>query len=126
MSDAPHLYAKAHVSADYPAGRTVPAVCMRVASGAGHHGRRLIATAASNPRRVAALKMATGPSPSSAIDFLLLLQRLKAGEEATHQVLDPLHAYDCFSCAAQTTKRTGWVRKGVQGPESIAGKGLGL
>lgn len=36
------------------------------------------------------------PSPSSAIDFLMLLQQLKL------------------------TKRTGWVRKNVQGPESIA------
>ncbi|KAI8468729.1 MAG: HD domain-containing protein [Monoraphidium minutum] len=36
------------------------------------------------------------PDPKSAIDFLLLLQKLK------------------------TTKRTGWVRCNVQGPESIA------
>ncbi|KAG2502154.1 hypothetical protein HYH03_000641 [Edaphochlamys debaryana] len=36
------------------------------------------------------------PSPAAAIDFLMLLQQLKL------------------------TKRTGWVRKNVQGPESIA------
>ncbi|KAH9314643.1 hypothetical protein KI387_023270, partial [Taxus chinensis] len=37
-----------------------------------------------------------GPSPSSAIDFLTLCQRLK------------------------TTKRTGWIYLGVKDPESIA------
>eukprot|EP00252_Welwitschia_mirabilis_P018230 TRINITY_DN40517_c0_g1_i1.p1 TRINITY_DN40517_c0_g1~~TRINITY_DN40517_c0_g1_i1.p1 ORF type:complete len:211 (-),score=56.76 TRINITY_DN40517_c0_g1_i1:117-749(-) len=37
-----------------------------------------------------------GPSPSSAIDFLTLCQRLK------------------------TTKRAGWINHGIEGPESIA------
>lgn len=37
-----------------------------------------------------------GPSTSSAIDFFNLIYKLKA------------------------TKRTGWVRRGVKGPESIA------
>ena len=45
------------------------------------------------------LKMATkAPTAKSAIDFLQVVQKLK------------------------TTKRTGWIRKGVEGPESIAGR----
>lgn len=68
----------------------------------------------------------SAPTAKSAIDFLLLLQKLKVrmcssgkhmGVGATGKApLTFLH-----SCLVQQTKRTGWVRKGVQGPESIAG-----
>ncbi|KAH6818543.1 Metal-dependent phosphohydrolase [Perilla frutescens var. frutescens] len=58
-----------------------------------------LCTAASRASRMAAeaaSSSSSSPSPSAAIDFLTLCHRLK------------------------TTKRAGWVRRGVQEPESIA------
>ena len=68
------------------------------------------------------------PSPSQAIDFLTLLQNLKVGGKCCCLIDRHMHAitqaYPSKSplphVLAQKTKRTGWVRKGVIGPESIA------
>lgn len=54
------------------------------------------ATGAATDAAAAASTSAAAPTPAAAVDFITLLTRLKA------------------------TKRTGWVRSGVEGPESIA------
>lgn len=74
--------------------------------------------------------MAVRSSPSQALDFLTLLQNLKvrttallAGQAVSlEQRSSSLVADSSYSgrMLMQKTKRTGWVRKGIMGPESIA------
>lgn len=74
--------------------------------------------------------MAVHSSPSQALDFLTLLQNLKVRTKALPEghavfleerssalVADHNHLGRMIM---QKTKRTGWVRKGIMGPESIA------
>lgn len=73
---------------------------------------------------------ASQSSPSQALDFLTLLQNLKVWTEAL--LLGSIITLASNSCSLitdhnhpghvlmQKTKRTGWVRKGIIGPESIA------
>ena len=59
------------------------------------------------------------PTPCQAIDFLTLIQNLKVSINVELQAL--LLMKSClYWWSVQKTKRTGWVRKGVLGPESIA------
>ena len=66
--------------------------------------------------------MPTATSPGQAIDFLTLIQNLKVCAYPQRRQLCPRHTSACEgqTFVAQTTKRTGWVRSGVAGPESIA------
>ncbi len=67
-------------------------------------------------------------TPAAALDFALLLQKLKVRVPRAWRTwrLWPggRRSGTCELCPLrpQTTKRTGWVRKGVDGPESIAGE----
>lgn len=66
-------------------------------------------------------------SPSQALDFLTLLQNLKVRTEPCY-ITEKFSKYAAarsdhnhlMRVPMQKTKRTGWVRKGLLGPESIA------
>ena len=76
------------------------------------------------------------PSPAQALDFLTLLQSLKVRGSAAAIVQSENRSRGSAGCnsadssaaaalwaptpPAQTQKRTGWVKRGVAGPESIA------
>ena len=78
------------------------------------------AVAAAAPAAAAA---AAPPSPQQAIEFLTLLERLKVslgGGLAWRATLQAAGAESPPPRRAQAQKRTGWVKRGVQGPESIA------
>ena len=69
------------------------------------------------------------PSPAAAVQFLTTIQQLKAssrGHGSGSGVRSVLRIPSVFSVSthglpcSQLTKRTGWVRREVSGPESIA------
>lgn len=65
----------------------------------------------------------SGVSPSSVVDFLALCRNLKVYSFFSlwcWYFLRMLHWFNGFGSWEQTTKRTGWVRRGVCGPESVA------
>jgi hypothetical protein len=69
----------------------------------------------------ASMEDLTSMSAAQTINFLTLVQQLKVGR--LHQRRFSLQlstSLDDTLIWVQVTKRTGWVRKGVQGPESIA------
>jgi putative hydrolases of HD superfamily len=73
------------------------------------------------PLRLAAAMSSSSPA-SPAIDFLTLCYRLKVSSDGFRVSAVPFAVpwFDGMGLWVQTTKREGWVRRGVQGPESIA------
>lgn len=87
-----------------------------------------MADSASTAAAAAASGGAATPTPGQAIDFLNLLQHLKVCASCLDGGLDSCiptpapsqGAHPQPHSALQTQKRTGWVKRGVAGPESIA------